>query len=60
MIPQPLSLERPSDLSYSGDFKRKTASEIAFYIHSFLRNCSDTQSVSSWFYKETEIKIYPK
>ena len=23
----------------------------------FLRNCLDTQSVSSWFYKETEITI---
>ena len=44
-----------SDLSNSGEFKRQTASEIAIYIHSFLRNCLDTQSVSSWFYKETEI-----
>ena len=36
----------------SGEFKRQTASEIAI-----LRNNSDTQSVSSWVYKETEIKI---
>ena len=45
-------LERSSDLSNSGEFKRQTASEIAI-----LRNNSDTQSVSSWVYKETEIKI---
>ena len=50
------SLER-SDLSNSGEFKRQTALEIVSYIHSFLQNCSDTQSISSWFYKETEIKI---
>ena len=45
-----------SDLSNSGEFKRQTASEIEISIYS-LRNCSDTQPVSSWFYKETEIKI---
>ena len=50
-------LERSSDLSNSGKFKRQTASEIAIYIHSFVRDYSDTQSVSSWFYKETKIKI---
>ena len=45
------------DLSNSGEFKRQTARDNAVYIHSFLRYYSDTQSVSSWFYKETEIKI---
>ena len=39
-------LQRSSDLSNSGEFKRQTASEIAIEIHSSLRNCSDTQSVS--------------
>ena len=51
------SFERSSDLSNSGEFKRQTAWDNAVYIHSFLRYYSDTQSVSSWFYKETEIKI---
>ena len=50
-------LERSSDLSNSGEFKRQTAYDNTVYIHSFLRYYSDTQSVSSWFYKETEIKI---
>ena len=45
------------DPSNSGEFKRQTASEVAILIHPFLRNCSDSQSVSAWFYKETEIKI---
>ena len=53
----PSSLDRSSDLSNSGEFKTQTASEIAIQIHSFLRDCSDTQSVSSWFYKGTELKI---
>ena len=50
-------LEISSDFSNSGEFKRQTASEVAISMPSFLRNCPDTQSVSSWFYKETEIKI---
>ena len=50
------SLEKSSYLSNSGEFKRQTASEIAIYIHSFLQNCSDTQSVSSWFYKKNRNK----
>ena len=54
------SLERSSDLSNSGDFKRQTAWDNAVYNNSFLRYYSDTQSVSPWFYKETEIKIWPK
>ena len=45
------SLERSSDLSNSGEYKMQTASEIAILIHSFLRNCADTQSVSSRLYK---------
>ena len=40
-------LSESSDLYNSGEFKRQTASEIAILIHSFLRNCSDAQSVSS-------------
>ena len=36
-------LERSSDLFNSGEFKRQ--------------NCSKTQSVSTWFYKETETKF---
>ena len=51
------SLERSSDLSNSGEFKRQTAWDNAVYIHSFLRYYSYTQSILSWFYKETEIKI---
>ena len=51
------TLERSSDLYNSGEFKRQTASEISTLIHSFLQNYSDTQSVLSWFYKGTKIKI---
>ena len=35
-------LERSSDLSNSGEFKRQTAWDNAIYIHSFLRCYSDT------------------
>ena len=49
--------ERSDNLSNSGEFKRQTAWDNAVYIHCFLQYYSDTQSVSSWFYKETEIEI---
>ena len=54
----PVVYWRGHQTSYSGEFKRQTASEIAILIRSFLRNCSDTQSISSWFYEETEIIMF--
>ena len=43
----------PKVVSLKGRLLQKLKSKSTL----FLRNCSGTQSVSSWFYKETEIKI---
>ena len=42
----------PTVVSLKGRLPKKLQSKSTF-----LQNCSDTQSVSSWFYKETEIQI---
>ena len=56
------SLERSSDLRPQTaptvmSLKGRLPQKLQHKIHSFLQNCLDTQSVSSWFYTESEIRI---
>ena len=50
------SLERSSDFSNNGEFKRQTASEIAILIRFFLQNCSRAQSFSHGFINKLKKK----